>query len=128
VGASVVDLALQTPVLVPQVQHLPDPFEVETGGHQRRDLVQPVDVVAAVPTRPAPAAGRLHESLPLVDPDGLGMQAGELGGYRDREQTSTAVIRIGSYHEAVLRSLRSRIAEIFVILVRFTNVEYIDSQ
>ena len=47
------------------------------------DAAQPVDVVLAVAPAAALGAARVEQALALVDAQGLGVHAGQLGGHRD---------------------------------------------
>ena len=52
---------------------------------------QPADVPAGVPAGAARAARRVQQPLPLVDPQRLRVQPGQLGGHRDAEQPPVQV-------------------------------------
>src|SRR5581483_6844890 len=86
--AQPVDFGLQPTGLLLQFQHTTHPGEVEPAGHERDDLLQPLDVVWAVAPGAASRPGRVQQPLALVDAKRLWMHPGQLGRYRDGEQAA----------------------------------------
>ena len=75
-GAEPVHLGLE-------LQHPAHALEVEPGVVRLLDAAQLVDVLLAVAAAAAAGAGRVEQALALVDAQGLGVHAGQLGGHRD---------------------------------------------
>jgi transketolase N-terminal domain/subunit len=91
-------LGLQPAGLFLQFQDALDPGQVQPVGGQRADVLQPADVPAGVPAGPARAARRVEQPFPLVDPQRLRVQPGQLGGDRDAEQAPVQVRPPGVHH------------------------------
>src|SRR5438477_8574322 len=72
--------------------------QVQAIGSQSTDLGQFLDVPAGVPACPTRAAGRVQQALPLVDPQRLRVQPGQLGGNRDAEQAPVQVRPPRTHH------------------------------
>ena len=59
------------------------PSRLRPAGGQVLDAAQPLDVALAVAAAAALGAGRVDQALALVDAQGLGVDAGQLGRHRD---------------------------------------------
>jgi len=86
------DLGVELAGFFLQGQNAADAGEVESIAGEGGDLQQAGDVVLAVAAGAAGAASGVEQAFALVDPQGLRMQAGKLGGYRDAVQ---ALGRVG---------------------------------
>src|SRR5579859_4402289 len=96
-------LGLQLAGFLLQLQDLADAGQVQPVGGQRADLGEPVDVPPGVAAGAACAARRVQQPFPLVDPQRLRVQPGQLRGYRDAEQPPVQV-RPSRTHHGRLRS------------------------
>src|SRR5579863_9256212 len=91
-------LGLELAGFLLQLQDLADAGQVQPVGGQRADLGEPVDVPPGVPAGAARAARRVQEPFPLVDPQRLRVQAGQLRRHRDTEQPPVQVRPPRVYH------------------------------
>jgi hypothetical protein len=82
----------------PAGQDPADAGQVQPVGGQRADLGQLLDVPAGVPAGAARAAGRVQQPFPLVDPQRLRVQPGQLRGHRDAEQAPVQVCPARAHH------------------------------
>jgi hypothetical protein len=64
-------------------QDLTHALEVEPARRQILNVVQDLEVLVAVAAAAPHGAGRVDEALALVDPERLGVHAGQLGRHRD---------------------------------------------
>src|SRR3954447_16123365 len=84
-------LGAKTIVLRLELHHTADAFEVHARSREFADAAQTFDVDVAVTTVAALCARRLYQAAALVDAQGLGMHAGQLG--RDRDDVDGVVLR-----------------------------------
>jgi hypothetical protein len=92
------EFCLESAVLVFKLQYASDADEVEAGRHQDGDLLEPVDVVAAVAPGTAFTATGRHQSLPFVDPKCLGVQAGQMGCHGDGVDAQVGIFSTIAHH------------------------------
>jgi hypothetical protein len=94
------DLRLKLAGLLLQAQDLPDACHVQTRASEHGYLLQACEIIAAVPAGASRAAAGLNQALALVDPQGLRVEASQLGGYRDAEQPMVQIGPVRGHHDA----------------------------
>ena len=82
-GLEMAVVGFEFTVAVFQVQDLRDPGDVDALGDELADPLQAIQIVVAVSASAAVGARRGEQSAPLVEPQGLRINPGQLRGHRD---------------------------------------------